>query len=87
MDAKELVDMDERWAALDTLQEGENGVVRTVMLEGTIARRLKELGLIAGTRVRCLQKSPSGDPVAYEIRGAVIALRQEDAAQVFIEPE
>jgi ferrous iron transport protein A len=44
-----------------------------------------DLGLICGTRVEALQKSPSGDPTAYEIRGAVIALRSEEAAQILIE--
>lgn len=74
--------MEEYWTAMDALQEGEIGVVRRIGLEGTIARRLRELGLIVGTKVRCLQKSPAGNPVAYGIRGAVIALRLEDAAQV-----
>ena len=77
--------MEEYWTAMDALQEGEIGVVRRIGLEGTIARRLRELGLIVGTKVRCLQKSPAGNPVAYGIRGAVIALRLEDAAQVFVE--
>ena len=66
--------MEEYWTAMDALQEGEIGVVRRIGLEGTIARRLRELGLIVGTKVRCLQKSPAGNPVAYGIRGAVIAL-------------
>ena len=77
--------MEEYWTAMDALQEGEIGVVRRIGLEGTIARRLRELGLIVGTKVRCLQKSPAGNPVAYGIRGPVIALRLEDAAQVFVE--
>lgn len=44
-----------------------------------------DLGLVQGTTIEALQKSPSGDPVAYFIRGAVIALRQEDAQKVMIE--
>jgi ferrous iron transport protein A len=44
-----------------------------------------DLGLIQGTRVEALQKSPSGDPIAYEIRGAVIALRSEEASQILVE--
>ena len=40
---------------------------------------------VQGTTIEALQKSPSGDPVAYFIRGAVIALRQEDAQKVMIE--
>ncbi|NMA34490.1 MAG: ferrous iron transport protein A, partial [Clostridiaceae bacterium] len=32
-----------------------------------------------------LIKSPSGDPTAYEIRGAVIALRSEEASKILVE--
>lgn len=48
-------------------------------------RRLQDIGLIEGTEVLCLQKSPSGDPVAYLIRGAVIALRGEDSSKIILE--
>lgn len=45
---------------------------------------MQDIGLIEGTPVECLQKSPSGDPVAYLIRGAVIALRREDSGRVMV---
>lgn len=72
---------------LNTLQVGERGRVTQLSSEGSIRRRLQDIGLIEGTLVTCLQKSPLGDPVAYEIRSAVIALRGEDAAQVLVEKE
>ena len=40
------------------------------------------LGLVPGTRVTCVGKSPAGDPAAYAFRGAVIALRRADAEEV-----
>ena len=48
-------------------------------------RRLLDIGLIEGTDVACLQKSPAGDPVAYLIRGAVIAIRSEDSAKILVD--
>lgn len=47
-------------------------------------RRLQDLGIVEGTTIECLQKSPSGDPVAYKIRGTIIALRSEDANKIII---
>ena len=47
--------------------------------------RLLDLGLIPGTRVVCQGHSPAGDPAAYLIRGAVIALRARDAAGITLE--
>jgi len=45
---------------------------------------MQDIGLIDGTRVECLGKAISGDPAAYLIRGAVIALRSEDAAKIAV---
>ena len=77
--------MNKQWIALSALQEGAAATVKAVELEGMIARRLYELGVTEGTRVQCLQKSPTGDPVAYAIRGAVIALRCADTARILVE--
>jgi len=67
---------------LAALKPGESLRVEQVGGEETMRRRLMDLGLIAGTKVTCLGKSPAGDPAAYLIRGTVIALRKADAAGV-----
>ena len=54
------------------------GWVTGIEGRGAMSRRLQDMGLVRGTRVECLHRSPFGDPAAYLIRGAVIALRQED---------
>lgn len=69
---------------LTHLQEGESAKVASLLNTGSIKRRLQDLGLVEGTQVQCIQKSPYGDPVAYGIRGAVIALRIEDAQGILI---
>ena len=48
-------------------------------------RRLLDIGLIKGTTVKCVLKSPLGNPAAYKIRGAVIAIRDEDAKDIKVE--
>ena len=64
-----------------------NTYATVVSLEtkGELRRRLMDRGLVEGTTVECVRKSPAGDPKAYLIRGAVIALRNEDAATVIME--
>jgi len=47
-----------------------------------LQRRLLDLGLINGTVVKALFKSPSKDPTAYLTRGAVIALRSDDTKKI-----
>ena len=72
---------------LSTLEIGENGTVvgLSPQLRGPERRRMLDLGLIPGTVVGAEIRSASGDPVGYRIRGAVIALRREQADQVRIE--
>lgn len=50
-----------------------------------LRRRCLDLGLLPGTEVEAVMDSPLGDPVAYRIRGALIALRREDAEGVLVE--
>ncbi|MCL1858235.1 MAG: ferrous iron transport protein A [Oscillospiraceae bacterium] len=48
-------------------------------------QRLSDLGIIEGTRIETLYKSPFGNPVAYFIRGTVFALRNETAEKITVE--
>ena len=77
--------MKERYGTLASLRRGEAARVRALEAEAGMRRRLQDVGLIEGTYVECLMISPLGDPAAYAIRGAVIALRREDAEGVRIE--
>lgn len=72
--------------ALTELSEGQSAYVTDLNTDEAMLRRLKDLGLIRGTRVTCLYRSPAGDPVAYRIRGAVIALRSRDACRIQVNP-
>jgi Fe2+ transport system protein FeoA len=49
---------------------------------GAERRRLLDLGILPGTKITAETRSPSGDPTAYIIRGALIALRQNQAKQI-----
>lgn len=73
-----------KYNCLSCLSPGEYGEILFIRCESTIKRRLEDLGFIEGTRVCCLQKSPLGDPVAFGVRGAVIALREEESKNIFI---
>lgn len=67
---------------LSCLSEGSAATVTAMRSGGNMRRRLMDMGLIEGTKVLCLHRSPGGDPTAYLIRGAVIALRKEDTGKI-----
>ncbi len=76
--------MTEQIITLDTLKAGQSALVEAVEVQEPMRRRLQDLGLVAGTSVRCLQISPAGDPAAYLVRGAAIALRREDTCRILV---
>jgi DtxR family Mn-dependent transcriptional regulator len=83
--------LDERVHA--TLAElGAGGSARVVRVaaacQGPQRRRLLDLGVVPGTVITAKFTSPDGDPAAYLIRGALIALRkaQAELIQVDLDP-
>ena len=69
---------------LNRVPEGAIARVDGLFTTGAMRRRLQDIGLIEGTDIECLQKSPAGDPIAYYIRGAVIALRSVDSGNILV---
>ncbi len=67
------------------LRPGEGGAVQQLNTVGSMRRRLMDLGILPGAAVVCVGRSPAGDPAAYSVRGAVVALRQADAATVLVQ--
>jgi Fe2+ transport system protein FeoA len=74
-----------RSLTLDQLEIGKEASVTRLTCTGANRRRLMDLGIVPGTRLHAELKSPLGDPIAYRIRGALIALRRDQARQIEIE--
>lgn len=72
---------------LTDLKAGQKGIIEMLSARDDMRRRLQDIGLIEGTVVECLGRSPLGDPTAFLIRGAVIALRSEDSGNVLVQPQ
>jgi DtxR family Mn-dependent transcriptional regulator len=74
---------------LNTLNPGEKGrvVALSPRLRGADRRRMMDLGILPGTTIDVEMTSPSGDPTAYKVRGALIALRKEQAKLIQVESE
>ncbi len=70
---------------LEKLRPGERARLRSLLLQGPLRRRLLDLGLTEGTEIRCLGRSPLGDPSAYWVRGAALALRRADCRRIEVE--
>ncbi len=72
---------------LSDLAQGERGHVVRIsdQCRGLERRRLQDLGFLPGAEIQAELTSTGGDPVAYRIRGALIALRKEQADLIQIQ--
>ncbi len=70
---------------LDTFSVGESGIVKMVLGEGKIKRRLFDMGITPGAEVYLRKKAPLGDPIEITLRGYELTLRKTEAACVKVE--
>lgn len=69
---------------LADLVPGEKGAIEAINTQGSLRQRLMDLGLIPGTQIQTRFVSRQGDPVAYSVRGTVLALRLSTARNVVV---
>ena len=69
---------------LDQLKIGASGTITSVGGDGPLRCRLLDMGLTPGARIECVGVSPGGDPRAFLVRGAVLALRREDCRSIIL---
>lgn len=70
--------------SLDKLPLGMTQYIESINCSGILKTRLLDLGLVDGTPITPLFKSPLGDPTAYEFRGSIIAIRDDEARQIML---
>lgn len=75
------------YISLNKMKPGESATIHSLRSTGSMRRRLLDIGLTKNTEIQCIGRSPNGSPSAYLIRGAVIALRHADCADVLVYPK
>ena len=70
---------------LDKLDIDKTATILALNCKGDLRRRLLDLGLVKGTSITVVFKSPIGNPIAYELRGTTIALRKEDSRLIDVD--
>ena len=68
---------------LNDLSPGQSGIILSVGNQsGAVKRRLVDMGLTPGTRVKVTKVAPLGDPLEVSLRGYELSLRRADAEQI-----
>ena len=69
---------------LADLAPGKSAHISSLTAEKAFCQRLGDLGFLPGMKICCLFPAPGGSPIAFQICGAVIALRRQDAERIQI---
>ena len=70
---------------LSELEPGEKGTIVKVQGSGALRRRLLDMGLIRGTEIEMVRKSPLGDPLEFLVKGYNLGLRKTECENVYVE--
>jgi len=73
-------------SVLADLEPGQAGVIDEIALPAETQQFLLRFGFSPGVEIRVSRRAPFGDPTAYRIDGAEIALRAETARHIFVIP-
>ncbi|MDT2828055.1 ferrous iron transport protein A [Enterococcus viikkiensis] len=84
---KELTEAQQSWISLDQLKIGEQGTVVNVHGSGAIKRRLMDMGLTKGTKIKVVKLAPLGDPMELRIRGYELSLRKNESEMIVVAKE
>lgn len=72
---------------LEDLPEGKMGEIILMVGGKGMTRRLCEMGLTPGAKVRMTKKAPIGGPIILEVRSTEIAIGRGLASKILVKPE
>jgi len=70
--------------SLSELEQGTHAVIESIPTGDASMTRLRELGLLPGTRIQLIRRAPLGDPIEISVRGSLISLRKKEAELIQI---
>ncbi len=70
---------------MNELKINEEAIVSDIPVSNPLRHRFFDLGLIKNTPIKCVAISPFGDPKAYRIRDAIIAIREDNCYDISVE--
>ena len=72
---------------LRQMKDNQEGMIASIKVTGDLGRRIRDMGLVPGTKIRIQGRAPLYDPVALRVRGATLTLRNSEADYIEVEVE
>lgn len=72
---------------LSQLKPNKSGKVKKIKGQGTLNKRLLDMGIIKGAQIEVIKVAPLGDPIDIKVKEYHLSLRKEEAAQILVEAD
>ncbi|MCW4021912.1 MAG: FeoA family protein [archaeon] len=72
---------------LNKLEPGQNAIVINIKGSGATRRRIMDMGIVRGSKIKVIRRAPLGDPVEFEIRDYNLTLRKKEAECIYVSLE
>lgn len=71
---------------LNNIKAGSSAIVTGIALTGPLKRRLIDMGITPGVKIKIKKFAPLGDPIEIELRGYELSIRRSEAKNIFVKP-
>ncbi|MFR0880553.1 MAG: FeoA family protein [Oscillospiraceae bacterium] len=71
---------------LNNIKAGSSAIVIGIALTGPLKRRLIDMGITPGVKIKIKKFAPLGDPIEIELRGYELSIRRSEAKNIFVKP-
>lgn len=72
---------------LRQMKKNQSGLITAISVDGELGRRIRDMGLVPGTRITVKGRAPLRDPVALRLMGFTLTLRNREADFIEVEVE
>ena len=69
------------------MKDNQEGTIKIIKAHGEMGRRLRDMGLVPGTKIKIQGRAPLYDPVALRVMGFTLTLRNSEADYIEVEAE
>ena len=69
------------------MKDNQSGTIASVRANGEMGRRIRDMGLTPGTKIKIQGRAPLNDPVALRVMGFTLTLRNSEADYIEVEAE
>lgn len=69
------------------LKPGQSGKIKSISAQGILKKRLMDMGMIVGEKVKVKKIAPLGDPIEVEVKNYFLSLRKREASAIEVEPD